>query len=466
MTDRTRQARSVLAGALLALPLLTTPALAAPVSVNLRVEGKTDTIFEGPVTTDGHDVTTPTGGTHKCDGTNGGAEPSPGPTALGALDDASRLGAFTWDGNYGNFGIDDYFVDRVQSDTADPNSEFWALFIDVAFAEKGGCQQRVHQGEEVLWAFAPFSIERALRLTGPADVDTNQPATVRVTDGGTGDPQQGATVNGTPTGANGNATLTFPTAGIYRLKAEQPNAIRSKALVLCVDPPQADACTSTDKSAPGLTVSTPGSLASAGSRSRTILISWQGDDRTDGSGIRHYGVDVREVSDGARASQNDWQVLRNGIARPAVHFRGDSGSAYEFRVRATDRANNIGDRVTAPVVIPVDDRDRRLLRLRGWQRLKRSNAWGRTVVRAKRKGAVARLTFTGGRVALIGRKLRKGGRVRLSVGGRSKVVSLRGRPKHRSVLYTTAPLKPGRHTLRVTALGGGPVELDAVAPMP
>jgi len=30
----------------------TTPALAAPVTVNLRIEGPTRTLFEGPVTTD------------------------------------------------------------------------------------------------------------------------------------------------------------------------------------------------------------------------------------------------------------------------------------------------------------------------------------------------------------------------------------------------------------------------------
>ena len=88
-------------------------ATAAPVGVTLRVEGRTQTIFDGPVTTDGHDVTTPSGGTHRCDGTNGSAEPSPGPTATAALDDAARLAGFSFDGNYGNFGIDDYFLTRI-----------------------------------------------------------------------------------------------------------------------------------------------------------------------------------------------------------------------------------------------------------------------------------------------------------------------------------------------------------------
>ena len=43
-------------------------ARAAPVTVNLRVEGATSTIFEGPVTTDGK-VINKGDGPHPCDGT-------------------------------------------------------------------------------------------------------------------------------------------------------------------------------------------------------------------------------------------------------------------------------------------------------------------------------------------------------------------------------------------------------------
>ena len=87
MTDRLR--RTALFAALLSLSLVAVPAASAlPVTVNLRVEGPDKTVFDGPVTTDGHSVTTDKGGTHECDGTNNGAYPEPGPTATGALDDA------------------------------------------------------------------------------------------------------------------------------------------------------------------------------------------------------------------------------------------------------------------------------------------------------------------------------------------------------------------------------------------
>jgi len=73
------------------------------------------------------------------------------------------------------------------------------------------------------------------------------------------------------------------------------------------------------------------------------------------------------------------------------------------------------------------------------------------------------MSFSGRRVALIGRKRAGGGRLRVTVDGRRKLLRLRGRPRQRSLLYLSAPLGGGRHGLRLEAAGGGPVEIDAVA---
>src|SRR4051794_41759934 len=73
------------------------PAVAAPVTVNLRVEGSSQTFYEGPVTTDAKTLTKDSSGAHPCDGTNGGANPTPGPTMTGALDDGTIAGGLTWD---------------------------------------------------------------------------------------------------------------------------------------------------------------------------------------------------------------------------------------------------------------------------------------------------------------------------------------------------------------------------------
>jgi hypothetical protein len=475
MTDRLR--KTALSGALVLLSLAAAPAaLALPVTVNLRVEGPDRTVFDGPVTTDGHDVTTAAAGTHKCDGTNGGAEPEPGPTATAALDDAAKLAGFTIDGPYGNFGIDDYFIERVADQSIDPNSGYWSLWINHEFSDKGGCQKRILAGQDILWAGIPFSVDTPLKLTGPDSAVTGQPVVVQVTDGSNDEPQGGATVGGATTGPDGRATVTFPDEGIYRLKAEKPDTIRSNSVVLCVDPPGAAPCTSTDTAAPVVASGFDGSdpdlprrrLASRDARSRTILVSWSAQDGT-GSGVSDYTVEVSEAGDGAGASQAEpeWRTLLQKAPVNGLHFRGESGDAYRFRITATDRALNSATLVTDPVLIPVDDRDRRLLRLsRGWKRTRAANAWGRTVVRAARRGATGRMRFRGTQVALIGRKLGRGGRLRVTIDGRSRTIRTRGRGGHRSVLWVSPRLRSGAHVLRLRSLGGGPVEFDAVAPSP
>ena len=74
------------------------PTANTPIEVNVRIEGAQKTLFEGNVLTTGHNVTTPSGGNHKCDGTNGAAHTSPGPTPFSALDDAAKQNGFSFDG--------------------------------------------------------------------------------------------------------------------------------------------------------------------------------------------------------------------------------------------------------------------------------------------------------------------------------------------------------------------------------
>jgi hypothetical protein len=464
MTDRIRGAAPV---ALAVLAVAAPTASAAPVTVNLRVEGITRTIYEGPVTTDAHQVITPTDGQPRtCDGSNVGSPP--GPTATGALDDAARLAGFTWDGTW-DPSFNDYFpYSRIGPDRVDPATHFWSLWMNWKFADFGGCGQRVNQGDEVLWAYEDFTQSPLLRLSGPGSVRTGESFRVKVVDGFDESPEAGASVAGATTGSDGEASLTFAEAGVYPLKAERADAIRSNALVLCVDPPEADPCSSSDRAAPTVQWRLPGRLASEGGRSRTILLSWRADDAT-GSGVAYHSVDVREIADGAGSSQaaSDWRSLLDRSPANALHFRGEAGDAYQFRIIAADRAANRAMVETDPVVIPVDDRSRRLWRFsRGWKRTRVASAWGGAVIRATRPGLTARLRFRGTRVALIGRKLARGGRLRVTVDRRSKVLRLRGRSAPRSVLWTSRRLRSGTHSLAIRSLGRGRVELDAVAPSP
>ena len=254
----TNRIRGALIAALLVLACAVPAAIAAPVSVNLRVEGATTTIFDGPVTTDGHAITTASSaGAHTCDGTNGGASTTPGPVATAALADGARNNGFSWDAIWeGSFS--DFLVNQVAGESQ-TTTQFWGYLLNYTFPSVGGCQQKVNQGDEVLWAFDAFSKTSALKLSGPVSATTGAPLTVQVVDGANGAPQAGATVNGSATGADGRTTLSFAAAGIYRLRAERADAVRSNSIVLCVDPPGADPCTSSDRSAPTVReVSLPG----------------------------------------------------------------------------------------------------------------------------------------------------------------------------------------------------------------
>jgi hypothetical protein len=464
MTNRIRGALPVA----LAIAAVCPPtAGAAPVSVNLRVEGASSTIFDGPITTDGHTITTASsGGPQPCDGTNAGAFPSAVPTATAALDDGARLNGFTWDADWFS-SFSDFSVKEVAGEAAN-TTQFWGLVVNFRFSQTGGCTTKVNNGDEVLWVFDAFSKTHVLKLAGPAAATTGTPLTVQVTNADDGSPAVGATVNGATTGADGKATLSFANAGVYKLKADRPDSVRSNSIALCVDPPGADPCTSSDKVAPSVDPSLPGRrLASENGKSRTLLISWQASD-ADGAGVSYYGVDVRELHDGVKASgADDWKPIVERTALTGVHFRGDSGSAYQFRITAVDRAANRTTIVTDPLVLPVDDRDRGLWHLStGWKRTRSSSAWGHTVVRADEAGATGTLRFTGRSVSLIGRKLAKGGRLQATLDGKSRTLRLRGHSRPRTVVWNSPRLRSGTHLLRLRTLGGGPVELDAVAPRP
>ena len=463
MTNRIRGSLlTALATAAVAAPA----ASAAPVTINLRVEGATHTIYDGPVTTDEHMVSTASDANtpRLCNGTLAG-NPA-GPTGTGALDDAAKQNGFTWDATW-NTTFNDYDYLRIGPDTVDPSTHYWSQWRNWNYTSFGGCGQPVSQGDDFVWGYADFNVTSLLRLTGPTSATTGQAFSVHVVDGMTNAAQAGATVGGPTTNASGNASVTYATTGIYRLKAEKTGMIRSNALAVCVDPPGADPCTSSDKTAPTIAASLPGrKLASETGHSRTVLISWQAND-ANGAGVAYYSVDVRELADGIKTARaGAWRTLVDRTALTGVHFRGDSGSAYEFRVTAVDRAANKTAIVTDPLVLPVDDRDRGIWKLSGWTRKRSTGAWGLTVVRARKAGATGPLRFRGRSVSLIGRKLAGGGRLQVTLDGKSRTLRLRGHSDPRSVLWTSPTLKSGSHLLRLRTLGGGPVELDAVAPRP
>ncbi|TFK36758.1 hypothetical protein BDQ12DRAFT_686451 [Crucibulum laeve] len=202
--------------------------------VNLRIEASQKTIFEGVVFTRGHDVTSATGGTHHCDGTNNNTNSRPGPTVTTALDDAARRHGFSWDGAFFP-DFDDYLVSTIDGE-ANTDTEFWTFLVNFQFGEVGGCQQQVEALDQVLFAFDGFGKAHILKLTGPELAHKNKLITLTVTDGTTGAPVAGATVNGQTSDANGKVSITFSKLGTSGIKAEKSDSIRSNLLNILVVP--------------------------------------------------------------------------------------------------------------------------------------------------------------------------------------------------------------------------------------
>ena len=283
-------------GALAALAVLAPAAQADPVSVKLRVEGKTGTLYEKPVTTDGHNVTTASGGTHKCDGTNGGANPSPGATSTATLDDGAKQGGFSFDATW-NDGFEDFLIDRIGPDSS-TSSEFWGHFNNFESSMVGGCQQRVGTGDEVLWVYDAFSKAQALNLTGPTSARTGQSFSVQATNGATGAPLAGASVGGQltrrrrPRHAQLRQGRHLPPEGHPgRLGALAPadRVRRSGGCALVHQRRQEPALAPAAVVRP-LRAATP----ATGPPRATSTISWQGDDGA-GSGVSTYDVECARL---------------------------------------------------------------------------------------------------------------------------------------------------------------------------
>ncbi|MFJ8006210.1 DUF4430 domain-containing protein [Streptomyces fagopyri] len=125
-----------------------------PVKVDLRVEGPDGLLFKGKIRTKGHEVTTATGGTHRCDGTNGGINPSAVPTPTAALDDAARKRHFTWDGTW-FASFDDYSVDTIKN-VSGGASAYWNISVNGTSTPVGGCQFKLEPGDAVAFTWTAF----------------------------------------------------------------------------------------------------------------------------------------------------------------------------------------------------------------------------------------------------------------------------------------------------------------------
>ena len=252
----------VLCAASLVALLASTCAQAAPIVVNLRVEGATATLYEGPITTEGENFETSSSkGPHPCNYAENGAakgEFTNGGTVSGtpttALRDAALANGLAFNAKWFGSGKEenenpgDFFVTQVGPDIELTEAPYdgWGYAVNDTTAPVGGCQIALAPGNEVLWAYNYFNLKHLLSLTGPASANEGSPITLHVVDGQTGAPIVGATIGedvagvttplaGAPTtNTSGNATFVLAHTGPVMLKASQPESVRSNGISVCV----------------------------------------------------------------------------------------------------------------------------------------------------------------------------------------------------------------------------------------
>jgi len=244
-----------LVAGLVVLGLVAAPhAVAAPVTVDLRIEGADRTLFEDPVTVDVRSFRfTGEAAEHRCDGTadeNQGPSPTPVATRGAAVAEAAERTPFTirgqWFDSFGSPSFSEIAGDDVGFDPG--TNRFLAEYENGEFASFGSCGDPVQAGDDVLFAYADGS-ERLLALSGPQSARPGQAVSVTVTDASTGTPVEGAAVGDRFTGADGTAVVgPFSQRGANDLKATKPGTIRSNRLRVCVTDGADGACGTT---APG-----------------------------------------------------------------------------------------------------------------------------------------------------------------------------------------------------------------------
>jgi hypothetical protein len=283
-----RKLLAVLVVVLLPAVIFVSVAGAVPSTVNLRIEGEEETLFEGriPVSIEPIKASSDTEA-RDCDGVNelDPQNTAPGVTpTLAAVEAMASIGE-TFDGKWYS-GFDDYFITRWGPDAQVPaDNAYWGVLVNGTYTNVGGCQYQLDGNDEAVWVWDAFDFRPTLGLFpeaahyagGPrptrAVAQLGEPFAVEVVeypdDGSEGVPcdeptragskaRDGATVapvtvNGkgfqridtasaeaATTDIGGKTSLTFETPGIHRIKATvgEPGSesvdVRSNGIEVCV----------------------------------------------------------------------------------------------------------------------------------------------------------------------------------------------------------------------------------------
>jgi hypothetical protein len=466
------------AAALVGVALVATPAAEANATeVTVRIEGRTQTLFERPLLAEGADVQAASDTTQRtCDGINPNdpQNVAPGATPTAAAVEAMDAIGETFDGRW-FAGFDDYLITRWGPDR-EGSGESWSVFVNDALLDVGGCQYELHAGAEVLWSLAPPGHEPLLALYPDAtsagappltaQAQLGEPFTVSVDayhDGAESEPPQapertGSTpfagavvapvqtaVNGfetidgesaeaVRTDAQGQATIVFATPGWHRLKASAEGAIRSNRLDVCVPAPGASGCGQPPAD----------DLATAGTSGER-----EGTPEDTGGGTQ----EPKSSSEGSGGGSGSQAGSSSGQSQASA----GATAAYSLSDGAQPSRTL---RVGGLTLTPLDDRSPALHLAGPWRRVAEAAAWRGTLTVGSR-GAMLSVRLGRGRPAFIVRRVRHAARVEIVAGAHSRIVQIAGsRGGASRVLVGAVRSRPGVVRLRVL---DGSVGIDGVA---
>jgi hypothetical protein len=242
------------------------PATAAPVTVNLRIEGPSKTLFEGPVTTDARPFHFSGDIDHEC----GEPAVTRGAVVTAASDAAPFTTKGTWFDAFGSPSFSEIAGENVDFNGA--TNRYLVEYLNGTPSQVGSCDETVAPGDSVLYAYGTGS-EPLLALGGPEKVKPGERATLTVTAGRTA--VAGATVDGAQTGADGTVTVGPLTRGDHVYKAIKDGSIRSNAVHVCATDGGDGACgspTTGPMLAPAARDRTPPTARLTGFKDHAVLL--------------------------------------------------------------------------------------------------------------------------------------------------------------------------------------------------
>jgi hypothetical protein len=190
-----------------------------------------------------------------------------------------------------------------------------------------------------------------------------------------------------------------------------------------------------------------------------LSVTWGGSDV--GWGIGLYEVE-RSVNGGSWAPM----VLPTPMAT-TFSVTASSGSTVRFRVRATDKAGNVGNWATGPTirVTRISDTSTSVHYSTGWSKVADSSAFSGYLHETKMLSAKATYSFTGRDIAWIAEKGPGHGKARVYIDGIAvATIDLTATSwKARQIVYTKHWSSVGTHTIKIVNLatsGRRMIDLD------